>query len=58
MAGTAELTAGTGIATGSDADAQLEINVITLAATTVTGNIHILDTADGLTIGDSGSESS
>ena len=53
VAGTAELIAGTGIATGSGADAQLEIDVTTLAATTVTGNIHILDTAGGVTIGDS-----
>ena len=52
VAGTAELIAGTGIATGSDADAQLEIDV-TMAATAITGNIHILDTAGGVTIGDS-----
>ncbi len=50
-----ELIAGTGIATNATAghvNRQLEIDVTNLAATTVSGHIHIRDVAGGLTITD------
>ncbi|MDA1051398.1 MAG: tandem-95 repeat protein, partial [Planctomycetota bacterium] len=48
----AELIAVTGIATGSDPDNRLEVDLTNLAATTASGDISILDVAGGLTITD------